>query len=783
MSPLISDLALILIVAGVVTIVFKRLKQPLVLGYIVAGFLAGPHMPYMPTVHDTGSIEVWSSIGVIFLMFTLGLEFSFKKIVKMGYKPIVAACLVMAFMIGVGSTVGRLFHWSSSDCLFLGGMLAMSSTTIIYKAFEDLGLRKKKFAAEVLSVLILEDILGILLMVILSASAASARLEGTELVMSLLKLGFFLILWFVVGVYLIPLFLSKTKQWMSGETLLIVAVGLCFLLVVLADKAGYSSAFGAFMMGSILAETVEAERIEHLVGPVKDLFGAIFFVSVGMLVNPQVLVDYWFPILAITLSIIVGQSVLGTSAFVLAGHPLKIAMRCGFSLAQIGEFAFILAALGLTLGVTSDFLYPVVVAVSIVTTFLTPYMIKAAEPAYNMAEKWLPEMIMKRVSKTKDTASTTTTTTNGSILNAPVLSLREAWKIYIKAVLIQTGAYIVMTMAAVALSTSLLLSLCRNIFEPNGVDTTRFIHWFSNGVCGVLALLVIGLFLRPIVMRKNHSLAAQRICRENWQQKWLFRLTVLVRFVIAVIFVYQIIDYLSPLRYYWNLLMAVAALLLLINSRAIKYYSIRMERVFTHNLQRREDMAKNEGKKGLAYARRLQAHDIHMERITIPARSLWAGKSLMDMDFTNQDGVIVASILRPNPTDEVHTFYRLNAPSGTTPIYPGDVLEVIGDDTSIDALIKRSHEEVTPSPDGKDSQQPLELRRFTVSPESILVGKTLAESGLHNVYHCMVVGTEDMEGHINMVTAQQVIGRHEILWLVGENQALSAVSKAIKPSK
>ena len=296
MQQLIADLALILVVAGVTTLVFKRLKQPLVLGYIVAGFIAGPHMPITPTVTDTGSIQTWADIGVIFLMFTLGLDFSFKKIVKMGMGPVIAACCIIFCMMSVGSIVGHLFGWSSMNSLFLGGMLAMSSTTIIYKAFDDLGLRQQKFAGEVLSVLILEDILGILLMVVLSAMAVSRQFEGVQLMGSLFKLAFFLILWFVVGLYVVPTFLRRTQRWMNRETLLVVSVGLCFLLVSIACRAGYSAAFGAFMMGSILAETVEAEHIERLVSPVKDLFGAVFFVSVGMLVDPAVLTAYAVPI-------------------------------------------------------------------------------------------------------------------------------------------------------------------------------------------------------------------------------------------------------------------------------------------------------------------------------------------------------------------------------------------------------------------------------------------------------------------------------------------------------
>ena len=354
-------------------------------------------MPYTPSVSDMSSIHTWADIGVIFLMFTLGLEFSFKKIVKMGIGPVIAACSVMFCMMSVGNMVGHLFGWGSMNSLFLGGMLAMSSTTIIYKAFDDLGLRQQKFAGEVLSVLILEDILGILLMVVLSALAVSRQFQGMELVGSLFKLGFFLILWFVVGVYIIPIFLRRTHRFLNKETLLVVSIGLCFLLVVIAGKVGYSSAFGAFMMGSILAETVEAEKIERVVSPVKDLFGAIFFVSVGMLVDPAVLAAYWLPIVVLCIAIIVGQAVFGTTSFLLSGQPLRIAVQGGFSLAQIGEFAFIIASLGISLGVTSDFLYPVVVAVSIITTFFTPYMIRAAQPVCRLLERVVPQNVMHRL--------------------------------------------------------------------------------------------------------------------------------------------------------------------------------------------------------------------------------------------------------------------------------------------------------------------------------------------------------------------------------------------------
>ena len=397
LPDLIKDLALILISAGIVTLIFKKLKQPLVLGYIVAGFLVSPHMPYTASVADMESIHLWADIGVMFLLFSLGLDFSFKKILKMGAAPIIAALAIIFAMMYVGAFTGHLFGWKEMDCIYLGGMLAMSSTTIIFKAFDDMGLRNERFAGLVLSVLIIEDILAIVLMVMLSTLAVSKEFEGSQMLLSILQLAFFLVLWFVVGIYLIPLFLRKAKKLMNEETLLITALALCFGMVVFA-----SAAFGAFVMGSILSETVEAEQIEHLVSPVKNLFGAIFFVSVGMMVDVALIIEYIVPILCIIAAIMIGQTVFSTGGFLLSGQSLKTSMKCSFSLTQIGEFAFILATLGTSLKVTSDFLYPIVVAVSVFTTFTTPYMIRLAEPAYNALARILPAKLLEKLERNSD---------------------------------------------------------------------------------------------------------------------------------------------------------------------------------------------------------------------------------------------------------------------------------------------------------------------------------------------------------------------------------------------
>lgn len=738
MENFISDLALILISAGIVTILFKRLKQPLVLGYIVAGFLAGPHMPYTPSVTDMSNIHTWADIGVIFLMFTLGLEFSFKKIVKMGLTPIIAACCVMFCMMSLGSAVGHFFGWDSMNSLFLGGMLAMSSTTIIYKAFDDFGLRQQKFAGEVLSVLILEDILGILLMVVLSAVAVSRQFQGAALMESLFKLGFFLILWFVVGVYIVPIFLRKAQRWMNKETLLVVSIGLCFLLVVFAEKVGYSSAFGAFMMGSILAETVEAEKIERLVSPVKDLFGAIFFVSVGMLVDPAVLTQYWLPILVICLTIIGGQAVFGTMSFLLSGQPLRTALQCGFSLAQIGEFAFILASLGTSLGVTSNFLYPVVVAVSIITTFFTPYMIRAALPVGTFLERIVPPNVLHRLND-RGTAQKTDSSPQGHV-----------WKRLLTALVSQVGAYLTLSIAAILISFSVLLPLCRATFD----------HWPGNIVCGVLSFLMASPFLRAIVMRKNHSEEWKALRRRNRLNHMALWLTFAARYVVAAAAIYYIINFLSPFWWVWHVIASLLLVALIIASRQVKWLSIKLERTFLQNLRSRDVMSQAASNEP-GYAGRLTSRNIHIAELEVPDNSAWAGKRLSELDFGHHDGIMIAAIVRGG--------HRLNIPDGDTMIFPADCIEAIGSDESLQLFQQRICSEHCNLP---PATQRLQLRRFIIHDGSRFMGRSLRNSGIRNRYHCMVVGFEDGNGNIIPATADRIIERNDALWLVGEDEAL-----------
>ena len=744
---LIEDLALILVVAGIVTLVFKKLKQPLVLGYIVAGFLVSPHMPYIMSVVDKGDIHTWADIGVMFLLFSLGLDFSFKKILKMGMAPVIAALTIIFSMMTLGILVGHSFEWNRMDCIFLGGMLAMSSTTIIYKAFDDLGLRQQRFASLVMSVLILEDVLAIVMMVMLSAIASGNNPDGGEMLGSILKIGFFLVLWFVVGIFLIPLFFRKTRKLMNSETMVIVALGLCCLMAVLSTKVGFSSAFGAFVMGSIIAETVEADKIIKLVEPVKNLFGAIFFVSVGMLVEPKVLVDYAIPILVLVLTILLGQGIFGTAGFMLSGQSLKNAMRCGFSMAQIGEFAFIIASLGLSLGVIGKFLYPVVVAVSVITTFLTPYMIRFAEPCYNHIEKRLPKKWVRRMNHVGNAHQNSTEEEN-------------AWKVLLRKMLINTAIYGILSTAVVTLMLTFVLPLCRNMLG----------HWPGNAVCGLLTVLMISPFLRSMVMKNVHSDEFRQLWTESLLNRLPLIFTMIVRVAIAAMFIFYIVNYLTRFKEALMITIAGVALVAMVLSRRLKHRSIKLERLFIKNLRSREIAEQVSGERRPLFEGRLLDRDIHIGDFDIPEDSTWIGRTLKDLQFRNRFGVHVSSILRGS--------LRINIPNGRQIIFPGDRISVIGSDEQLKNFSQAIANELIPE-DPEIEKREMKLRKFILSDGTPFIGKTLAESGIRDRYGCMVVGVEEGQENLTLVDPQRKFEKGDIIWLVGEEADLEKVRQQI----
>ncbi|MBO4645144.1 MAG: cation:proton antiporter [Bacteroidales bacterium] len=566
---LVSDLALIFISAGIITIIFKLLKQPLVLGYIVAGFLVGPHFNLLPTVVDEAMVSEWSEIGIIFLMFALGLEFSFKKLLKVGTTGLIAALAEIMMMFAISFIAGYLLQWTIMESVFLGGMLAMSSTAIIIKAFDDLGLKKEKFAELTMAILVLQDIMAILMMVLLSTVAVSKDVDGWGILLCVLKLAFFIVLWFVVGISVIPTFFRRAKKYINHETLLIISVGLCFGMVVFANAVGFSSALGAFVMGSILSETVEAEHIEKLLKSVKDLFGAIFFVSVGMMVDPQVLVQYWPSVLVLTFVVVVLKSIVSSFCVLIAGESLQRSCQVGFSLAQIGEFAFIIAALGVSLGVMRDFIYPIIVAVAVISTFTTPYCIRMANPVYNKLDRRIPPRIKARLDEYS-------LVSNGG-------KSGRGWQQVISTSLARTIVFLVCGISVILLSFNYMYPFTLEKLKDNLPEIV------INIINCLVTLLVLSPFLLGLI---RHGARTQAIYSKLWSESNLNRVVIvawtLMRIFIACDFVLLVLS--KSFRFSWWVLLIIALAIVIFFSfsrRVLRRY-VRLEENFMHNLNAKE---------------------------------------------------------------------------------------------------------------------------------------------------------------------------------------------------
>lgn len=739
---------MILITAGIVTLVFKKLRQPLVLGYIMAGFLVSPNFKFTMSVVDNANIKVWADIGVMFLLFALGLDFSFKKILKMGIAPVIAALTIIFSMMTIGVLIGEAFGWSSMNGLFLAGMLAMSSTTIIYKAFDDLGLRQQQFSSLVMSVLILEDVLAIVMMVVLTTIAKGGAGDGEQMLSSLLSIVFFLVLWFVVGLFFIPIFLRKVRSLINDEVLLIVALALCCGMAVCASLVGFSSAFGSFVMGSILAETIEAKKIEKLVEPVKNLFGAIFFVSVGMLVDIQVVAAQWFPILIVTLAILFGQSIFGTFGFMLSGQTLKTAMRCSFSMAQIGEFAFIIATLGLSLGVVEDFLYPVVVTVSVITTFLTPYMIRGAVPIYNGIESHLPKVWISRINKISDIAPSNVDRSGNN------------WKPLLTQMAVNTLIYSVLTIAVMSIMLTIGEDFMASII-PEG---------FANPLCALLTVLLAAPFLRAMVMKKNKSEEFKALWTGSRHNRAPLVFTIIARGVLAIMYIFYICNHLLDYSDSIIICIAIAAISGIVYSRSMKNSSIRMERLFIQNLRSKDMAARAAGKKRPLFEGRLLDRDIHIAEVEVPQDTLWAGKTLAELNLAQRFGVHVSSIQRGRQ--------HIHIPSGGDMLFPGDKLHAIGTDDQLTKLNAALQQEQF-SDEMELDQPEMRLRRFAIGNNSILLGKSLVTSGLRDKYNCMLVGMEEDQESLSAVTPTYKFEVGDILWIVGDDVDIRRLAEII----
>ena len=743
---LISDLAVILVSAGLVTLLFKKLKQPVVLGYVVAGILAGPSIEEIPTVSEVESIRIWADIGVIFLLFALGLDFSFKKLMKVGGTAVIGAITIVIGMMTAGYTTGLALGWGHMNSLFLGGMLSMSSTTIIFKAFDDMGLRNQRFAGVVFGILVVEDLFAVLLMVLLSTVAVSKHVEGMELLNSVIKLGVFLLFCFVVGIYLIPSFLKQTKRFLNEETMLIVAIGLCLGMVMIATQAGFSSALGAFVMGSILAETVEAERIERLIKPVKDLFGAIFFVSVGMLIDPAMLWEYKVPILIITVVVMLGQICFASLGVLLSGQLIKIAIQSGFSLAQIGEFAFIIASLGLTLKVTDSFLYPIVVAVSVVTTFFTPYMIRLSDPAYRLADRWIPARWKERLAKFA--AGSTT------------IRQKSTWHKLLKALARIVGTYTAVTLVLIFLMLRFMTPLIQ-AYIP-GIQ--------GNLIALTLILAVISPMLRAIMMKKNHSAEFQQLWHDSKFNRGPLISLIILRIVLcAGILMLPIARLINAAA---GLLLAICCvlILLIITSKRLKKHSILMERRFFSNLSARELEEERHAPINQRFANHLLERDLHLADFEVKQNSPSMGKSLKELNFRQKCNVNVVTIIRGEQ--------RINIPGGEERLYPFDKLVVVGADDDlthfrryIEERYKQSFEEQS------TKREEMRMEQILISSDSRLVGRSIIESGIRDKAACLVIGIERGNRSIQNPPPTTVFEQGDIVWLVGERSKLVRLSE------
>lgn len=741
LPDLISDLALILVSAGIITLLFKWLKQPLVLGYIVAGLLAGPYIHIFPTVADRENISLWAEIGVVFLLFGLGLEFSFKKLMNVGATAFITAGTEVITMLIVGYWTGHLLGWSNMDAIFLGGMLSMSSTTIIIKAFNDLGLRNQRFTGIVFGTLVVEDLVAILMMVLLSTLAVSKGFAGKEMIESVFKVVFFLILWFLVGVFLIPAFLKRVRKLINDETLLIIALGLCLGMVVIATKTGFSAALGAFIMGSILAETVEAEHIEHIITPVKDLFGAIFFVSVGMLINPAILVKYAGPVLLITFITIVGKAIFSSCGVLLSGQSLKTSIRSGFSLAQIGEFAFIIAGLGVSLHVLDVFVSPIIVAVSVITTFTTPYFIRLSEPFAGWVYRKLPDKVRERLDRYASGSRT--------------INHDSDWRKLIK----KYGSHILVQ--SVLLTAIFLLST--HIIYPFLGRFPEMTKW-RNITVSIVTLILMLPFLTALISNKNNSPKLfMNLWNDNKYNRGRLVALVLFRVFVAIFFVSLVLIHYYHVEYGVSAILAVAVLILtLVFRRDLNQYT-KLESLFLANLNRREEVDRKRHPLKSGFNNKLADKDIHLTSIVVSPYATCAGKSLSELSFRKDYGVSVVEIIRGDR--------KIYIPDGSEFIYPQDRLSIVGTDQQL-KIFQENMEECLNGRKEVDIPHKVSVFSFTVDENFPYVGKNIVQSGFGKKYNCLIVGIERDNSPLIVPDNKTVLTLNDLVWVVGDRNQI-----------
>ena len=755
LPKLIEDLALILIAAAITTLLFKKIKQPLVLGYIIAGFIVGPHLSLTPTVADTANVETLAEIGVIFLLFSLGLEFSFKKLMRVGGAASITAFVEIVFITITGYFTGKAMGWTTMDSLFLGGMLASSSTTIIIKAFDELGIKTKQYARVVFGVLVVEDIVVILLMVMLSTVAVTKQFEGGEMLFMVAKLLFFLLLWFIAGIFLLPTFLKRAKALLDEETLLILVIGLCLGMVVVATQVGFSAELGAFIMGSILAETTKAEKVEHLIKPVKDLFGAVFFVSVGMLIDPSAMVEYRWPILWVTLLSLFGKFFSTTLGALLSGQPLKQSVQVGMSMAQIGEFAFIVAALGLSLGVTSNFIFPVAVGVSAITTFTTPYMIKVSPSIYNFLVGILPDQWESRLSNYSSSTQK--------------IQAESNWKKVSKAYL-----SIVITNGIILLALMLLSS--------------KFLQHFLHGyIIGEATLNIVTLVTSLVIATPFlWALMAKRPNNMSYKELWLDRqyshgpllILEISRNIIGVLIIAFWVNQLFSSTVAILIAVPVTIVVLVLFSKRIQTFYQRLEGRFLINLNAREIAAEEENSSSDNILRKhfnpqeaLSPWDAHMVDLEVNPQAEYVGKTLEELGWREKYGVNIAYIKRG---DRI-----IYAPGRASKLFPFDHVGVIASDEQMQAF-KPVFDATEHADTNGQIVEDIVVQKIVVDEHNRLKGLTIQESGIRERTNGLIIGIERNKQRIINPTSTTVFEWDDVVWIVGEREKIQKLNNVSK---
>lgn len=729
-ESLISDLALILILGAVVTVLFKWMKQPVVLGYIVAGFLASPHFEYIPSVTTEENIEFWAQIGIVVLLFSLGLEFSFKKLLNVGGSAVVTALIIVMGMMAGGFAIGHFLGFSNINSLFLGGMLSMSSTTIIIKAFTDMNLRQKKFASMVFAVLIVEDLFAVLMMVILSSIAVNNSVEGGEMLYSVGKLVFFLVMWFLVGVFVLPSLFNATRRFLNSETLLVVSMGLCLGMAVFSVYCGFSLALGAFVMGSILAGTSMAERIEKVVAPVKDLFGAVFFISVGMMVDPVIIVEYISPILILSGVVILGMIFFGTFGMLVTGQSLRVALQSGFSLTQIGEFAFIIASLGLSLGVLDPTIYPIVVAVSVLTTFTTPYFIKMSNPVCDFIEKHLPRRLQFLIDRYSQSATSESET-------------GKLWASLFKRYLWRVMLYSIVLIAISLISLKIVLPWLISVMPA----------WYKL-TGSIITLVAMAPFLLALSYPVSKKIERKRLRAANAHFDVPLIVMSIFRFILALGFVVYVLTSIYSMAVGITFGLAVFIMIIFFFSKKVKRRMRNIESKFMNNLNERE--LRKSGKNNSLIS------DLHLAYMEVGYNCPFVGERLKNSNLRKQYGVNIVSIQRGAST--------ILIPKGDTRIFPGDVLGIIGTDEQLQRLLPviEAHDE----PENGDAHIKVKMFNIQLTDNSPLLGKTTATASLRNDYSALVVAIQRDDEYIKP-TGEVPFEVGDIVWLVGDSERLS----------